>query len=277
MAEDRYRGHPRAAELLDRVRHLAALVTRENAYDVLGWESAIDELARVPINDDIRSAYETTLQLFPTAAPVWVRYAELELGCDNINSVKQIFGRCLLNCPSVDLWRVYLKFITKVNEKKGPEGLFEVKKAYEFTVDCLGHDINAGLLWQEYVNLLQAPKPGTPAFAALFGQGMMAGQMSGQEEAHRATVLRRAYHRAIVVPMHQLDAVWRMYEAFENSTGNKQLARKMVDEQRPKYQSARLAYRERTRKLENLKPDIFLPLPPGRGGPLQEHQVNCWK
>lgn len=33
----------------------------------------------------------------------------------NTAKVKTIFGRCLLSCPSVDLWQTYLTFIQKVN------------------------------------------------------------------------------------------------------------------------------------------------------------------
>lgn len=30
------------------------------------------------------------------------------------DDVKTVFGRCLMQCPSVDLWFMYLKFIKKV-------------------------------------------------------------------------------------------------------------------------------------------------------------------
>lgn len=38
---------------------------------------------------------------------------------------------------------------------------------------------------------------------------------------------RRAYQRAIVVPCHALDALYRDYEGFENSLGDKTLTRKV--------------------------------------------------
>jgi cleavage stimulation factor subunit 3 len=43
----------------------------------------------------------------------------------------------------------------QVNGAKGPDGLTEVRKAYEFTLDKLGTDINAGLVWQDYIAFLQ--------------------------------------------------------------------------------------------------------------------------
>ena len=75
----------------------------------------------------------------------------------------------------------------QVNEAKGAEGMAEVRKAYEYTLDRLGGNVGAGPLWQEYLHFLQAPRPGTPAFQALLG-APAAG--SGQDDSHRVTVLR---------------------------------------------------------------------------------------
>ena len=43
----------------------------------------------------------------------------------------------------------------QINEPRGPDGMDEVKKAYEFTLDKIGSDIGAGPLWQEYIAFLQ--------------------------------------------------------------------------------------------------------------------------
>lgn len=44
----------------------------------------------------------------------WQRYAELELDEPDPSRAKLVFSRCLLNCPSVKLWSLYLRFIKKV-------------------------------------------------------------------------------------------------------------------------------------------------------------------
>ena len=48
----------------------------------------------------------------------WKRYAEVEITAGNTQQVKTIFSRCLLSCPSVDLWQTYLTFIQKVTPSK---------------------------------------------------------------------------------------------------------------------------------------------------------------
>lgn len=49
----------------------------------------------------------------------WKDYAELEMAAGNQSGVKAIFSRCLLHCPSVDLWLSYLTFIKTVSPPPG--------------------------------------------------------------------------------------------------------------------------------------------------------------
>ncbi len=44
----------------------------------------------------------------------------------------------------------------QVNEAKGPAGLGEVRKAYEYSADRIGQGAGAGPLWAEYLAFLQA-------------------------------------------------------------------------------------------------------------------------
>eukprot|EP00878_Enallax_costatus_P038777 GHUV01044243.1.p1 GENE.GHUV01044243.1~~GHUV01044243.1.p1 ORF type:complete len:140 (+),score=22.95 GHUV01044243.1:193-612(+) len=89
---------------------------------------------------------------------------------------------------------------------------------------------------------------------------------------------RRTYQRAIVVPTHSLELIWKNYETFENttaaatsSTGGsaataKTFSTRVLSEQRPRFQAARMAYRERKRKMEGID-TAALPVPPGRFKP----------
>lgn len=189
----------------------------------------------------------------------------------NTEAAKNLFSRCLLTCLNVDLWRTYIRFILRIYEPLSPEGIPEIKKAYEFSLDYIGQDLRSGPLWQEYISFLESPKQGTASFDALFGNAP-----EGQEESQRAATLRRAYHRALLVPTAVLDSLWSGYEKFENSTGNKTLAKRSLDEWRPRFQSARALVKDRAVLVDKLDYRA-LPLPPGRGGIRQARQAAAWR
>ncbi len=157
--------------------------------------------------------------------------------------------------------------------------------ALDFTLDVVGQDINSGPFWQDCIQLLQAPKPGTPDFMTLFPQvsghapaatrthagahtdlhtgmdthtdtemgtethtpaasvgcGSSGGvgltpvcaavqALPGQEEAARMAAVRRVFQRAVAVPHHHVDGIWRDYSRFENEGPNKQFAKKVSAE-----------------------------------------------
>ncbi|KAJ9518571.1 hypothetical protein QJQ45_018615, partial [Haematococcus lacustris] len=251
-------------------RQLRAQASQQQ-YDVQAWEALVDDVKAMPgISDDLRAAFEEIVAVMPSASSVWARYVELELReAPGLETAKQIFGRCLLACPSLDLHQQYLRFVKRSNEPRGPQGLPEVRSAYEFSLDTLGQDLAAGTLWQEYISFLLSSKPGSEAFKALY-----AGAMEGQEEAARTPMVRRAYQRAVVVPSLQLEALWRAYESWEMRT-DKQLGKKVLEEWRPRFQAARAAVRERRSRLDALHLNA-LPFPPGKGGQPQQLQSKAW-
>ena len=57
--------------------------------------------------------------------------------------------------------------------------------------------------------------------------------------------------------------MWRAYEVFEQQGSSRALSRRVLEQQRPRYQAARTALGARTRLQEALNP-AALPLPPGR-------------
>lgn len=61
------------------------------------------------------------------------------------------------------------------------------------------------------------------------------------------------FQRAIMVPTQQIEQIWRSYESFEMAnTANKTLARKILDEQKPKYQAARAVTAPRRKLLDDI-------------------------
>ena len=108
----------------------------------------------------------------PLQAVYWREYAELEIrGGGDPDRVKAVFSRCLLTCLSVDLWRTYLNFIERLNKARGPEGLPEIRQAYEYTLDRLGQDLHAGALWSDYIAFLQVGGGGGCVWGGWAGAG----------------------------------------------------------------------------------------------------------
>mmetsp|Transcript_19714 Transcript_19714/g.54740 ORF Transcript_19714/g.54740 Transcript_19714/m.54740 type:complete len:821 (-) Transcript_19714:318-2780(-) len=232
-----------------KIKNARARVT-EDKYDVDAWAQLVKEVQNRPGNNiqELRALYEEILGIFPTAAHFWKAYAEAELAADNVAGVKSVFSRCLKAfCPSVELWRCYLQFMKKTFDGRGGGGdAVQIQKAFEYTLEQIGCDISAGVIWQEYIAFLKSPKPGSAAYVALFGG------TSGQEESSRTVALRRAYQRALIVPSHSIDNLWRSYQAFEREVG-KHLAAPMLAEYQGKYQAARTVYQTRKRLLEGVK------------------------
>ncbi|AEE29633.1 Tetratricopeptide repeat (TPR)-like superfamily protein [Arabidopsis thaliana] len=219
-----------------------------------------EALAKRALHSPIAQAtpiYEQLLSLYPTSARFWKQYVEAQMAVNNDDATKQIFSRCLLTCLQVPLWQCYIRFIRKVYDKKGAEGQEETTKAFEFMLNYIGTDIASGPIWTEYIAFLKS----LPA-------------LNLNEDLHRKTALRKVYHRAILTPTHHVEQLWKDYENFEN-TVNRQLAKGLVNEYQPKFNSARAVYRERKKYIEEIDWNM-LAVPP-TGTSKEETQWVAWK
>jgi len=124
-------------------------------------------------------------------------------------------------------------------------------------LEHIGFDISSTQIWMDYLNFLKESKPSNPF-----------------EEGQKISSLRKLYQRAVENPMHNLEAIWKEYDAFENNL-NKQLAKAFVIEYSPKYVSARVVYRERKGYLDGILRNMLAKTP--RGSIKKEHQVTLWK
>lgn len=228
----------------------------EDKYSVESAEALANEALRLPISEAV-PIYEQLLATFPTAAKYWKQYVEAHMAVNNDDATKQIFSRCLLNCLQIPLWRCYINFIRKVNEKKGLEGQEETRKAFDFMLGYVGSDIASGPVWTEYINFLKSLQAQNP-----------------QEESQRMIAVRKVYQKAIVTPTHHVEQHWRDYENFENSV-SRALAKGLLSEYQPKYNSARAVYRERKKYVDEI--DWNLIAVPPSGSLKEELQWTAWK
>ncbi|WOK95921.1 cleavage stimulation factor subunit 77 [Canna indica] len=230
--------------------------TTTDMYNFEAAEILVNEAQLLPIAE-AAPIYEQLLCTFPTAAKYWKQYVEAHMAVNNDEVTKQIFSRCLLNCLHISLWRCYINFIRKVNEKKGHEGLEETRKAFDFMLNYVGYDVASGPVWLDYISFLKSLPAST-----------------SQEESHRMTSVRKVYQRAIVTPTHHVEQLWKDYEQFENSV-SRTLAKGLISEYQPKFNSAKAVYRERKKFLDEIDWNT-LAVPP-TGSYKEEQQCMAWK
>jgi cleavage stimulation factor subunit 3 len=135
-----------------------------------------------------------------------VAYAEMELSHDNFFEAEQIFSKSLLSVPNVQLWSVYLNYIRRRNDlTKDDTGRarITISQAYDFVLSNIGLDKDSGKIWQEYVQFIRS------------APGQIGG--SGWQDQQKMDQLRKAYQRAICVPMTNVNALWKEYDQFEMS------------------------------------------------------------
>ncbi|KAF9587677.1 hypothetical protein IFM89_004509 [Coptis chinensis] len=216
----------------------------QDKYNVEASDSLASQALVLPISDAV-PIYEQLVTTFPTSLKYWKQYVEAYMAINNHDATKLIFSRSLFNCLHISLWRCYIRFIRKINENTAAEGQEETRKAFDFMLNYVGTDIASGPVWMEYITFLKS----MPA-------------MNPQEESQRMTLVRKAYQKAIVIPTHHVEQLWKDYENFENSV-SRALAKGLLSEYQPKYNSAKVVYRERKKYVDEIEWNMLAVPPTG--------------
>lgn len=218
---------------------------QENPSDAAGWERCA-KLARETAIPGSRQLFDAITEQFPRSSLAWCWYVDAELernesGTPDDEAIRAIFGRCLIPCPSALLWRRYASYMASTNDLTTQEGVDTLKSVYEYSVDVVGEDADAGDLWLDYCQFLRSTE------ASLIVTDVAV----EQAPSARDMVVRRTYQKAISVPMHKLDVVYKEYEAFEQEK-NKTLARALLQELAPKLLLTRTALGKRKKVLDGV-------------------------
>ena len=192
---------------------------------------------------------------------------DLELSLNNFPEAEAIFAKCLMGAPNVTLWTKYLDYIRRRNDLNDSSGQARqtVSQAYEFVIDNIGLDKDSGKIWADYIQFLK------------FGPGTVGG--SQWQDQQKMDQLRKAYQKAICVPISNVNILWKEYDQFEMGL-NKLTGRKYLAEKSPSYMSAKSA----NTALENITRGLNrtsmprLPPAPGFDGDQEfMEQVEIWK
>ncbi|KAL1884169.1 hypothetical protein VTK73DRAFT_6838 [Phialemonium thermophilum] len=231
------------------------------------WMGLINEYRARNRMEDARNIYERFLSVFPQAADIWISYLEMELNMNNFVEAERIFGMCLMGTPNVNLWTKYLDYIRRRNDLSDSTGHARqvVAQAYEFVIDNIGLDKDSGKIWADYIQFIK------------FGPGQVGG--SSWQDQQKMDQLRKAYQRAICVPIQNVNTLWKEYDQFEMGL-NKTTGRKFLAEKSPAYMSAKsanTALENITRGLDRTTLPRLPPAPGFDGDQDYMEQVEIWK
>jgi len=191
----------------------------------------------------------------------------MELDNSDFVAAEALFGKSLKDVLHVQLWTVYLDYIRRRNDltDTSGQGRLTVSQAYEFVLDNVGIDKDSGRIWQDYIQFIR------------LGPGTIGG--SGWQDQQKMDQLRKAYQRAICVPISNVNTLWKEYDQFEMGL-NKMTGRKFLAERSPAYMTAKSA----NTALENITRGLRrsnlprLPPAPGFEGDLDyAEQVDLWR
>ncbi|EJU00881.1 Suf-domain-containing protein [Dacryopinax primogenitus] len=204
---------------MDRIEQLRQRV-KDDPFDAEAHLALVSAAEAAGDVDQIKQAYEGLLGPYAGAATHQISYLSHFLNnAADFPYAESLFARFLRASPSVELWKFYLTYIRRVNP--GDAGRETVKKAYEFALGYIGFDKDSGEIWRDYLQFLKEQPT-----------------LSTWEEQQKTDVLRRTYQRCVVIPLENIEALWREFNSFENAQ-NKQTAKRFLEQYSPAYITAR--------------------------------------
>ncbi|EDV26461.1 uncharacterized protein TRIADDRAFT_21977, partial [Trichoplax adhaerens] len=197
---------------------------KTHPYDLEAWTILVREAQSKSI-EIARVFYEKLLHQFPNAGRYWRIYVEHEMKNKNYERVEALFQRCLLKVMSIDLWKSYITYVRET-KKHLPAFRDKMTQAYEFALGKMGLDIQSFQIWADYLEFLKTMEVSN-AYA----------------ENQKIVAIRKVYQRAIVLPVINVEQLWKDYNTFEQTT-NKNMAKKLIDERNKEFITAKRVSKE---------------------------------
>ncbi|KAG5340689.1 hypothetical protein C0989_000732 [Termitomyces sp. Mn162] len=198
---------------------------KQQPHDPNAWKRLISLAEESGNLDKIRASFDALLQQYPNTSSAQIRYIghflQDPLYCDE---TEDLFKKFLVKSPEVDLWKLYLTYVRRVNAT--PSTRDAVHKSYEFAVKHIGHDKDSGDIWRDYIQFLRSGETTTT-----------------WEEQQKMDALRKVYHRAVQIPLECVETLWQELESFENNL-NRITAKKFMSDLTSGYIQARTTFRQ---------------------------------
>ncbi|KPU77416.1 uncharacterized protein Dana_GF19444 [Drosophila ananassae] len=233
----------------------AQQVVELRPYDIESWSVMLREAQTRPIHE-VRSLYESLVNVFPTTARYWKLYIEMEMRSRYYERVEKLFQRCLVKILNIDLWKLYLTYVkdTKSGLSTHKE---KMAQAYDFALEKIGMDLHSFSIWQDYIYFLRGVEA-----------------VGNYAENQKITAVRRVYQKAVVTPIVGIEQLWKDYIAFEQNI-NPIISEKMSLERSKDYMNARRVAKELEYHTKGLNRN--LPAVPPTLTKEEIKQVELWK
>ncbi|KAH9978134.1 hypothetical protein BGW80DRAFT_1285995 [Lactifluus volemus] len=228
---------------------------RDNPHDTEGWNKLVRLAEDSADLEKIKEAYESLLKMYPNTWSAQIAYLNHFLVPGHFKFAEDhLFTRFLRTSPP------------RINVDPSTRDI--VRKAYEFALNHVGQDKDSGEIWSDYIQFLRSGETN-----------------STWEEQQKMDALRKVYHRAVQIPLENVETLWSELETFENNL-NRITAKKFLSDLSPSYMQARAVLRQLQRHLGPLfpppppsspsRPYLYLPPKPTFNA-AERALVGAWK
>lgn len=126
----------------------------------------------------------------------------MEIDIDQPNRADHIFNNTLMNLPNIQLWTLYLDQVRRRHNTTYDTSKRQiVAQVYEFVLQNVGVDKEAGQIWQDYARFIAS------------GLGTVGGD--SWQDKQKMDLLRKTYQTAICIPTQAVGALWKEYDQLE--------------------------------------------------------------
>ncbi|KAF9474614.1 Suf-domain-containing protein [Pholiota conissans] len=204
-----------------------ALTTQlaENPHNPDGWRRLIRVAEDSGDMGKISAAYDALLKQFPNNAAAQIQYISHFVNDEStFEHAEELFKKFLIRSPCVELWVFYLTYVRRLNVSAAQRD--NIRMSYEFALNHVGQDKDSGQIWSDYIQFLKSGEATTT-----------------WEQQQKMDSLRKVYHRAVQIPLDNVERLWQELEAFETGL-NKITAKKFMADLSPAHMQARTVLRQ---------------------------------
>lgn len=165
-----------------------------------------------------------------------------------------------------------------------PEARAIIEKAYEYVLNNVGIDKEAGSIWADYIYFLKSAEVRDHGVYIGWKDRWNIDSVLNQatntwEEQRKMDSMRRAYQKAVAIPLNNVEHLWKEYDQWENNLNRLTVsgysrsnvyclltcalyqAKKFLGEKSAAYMTARTALREMKALTDGINRNV-VPRPP---------------